>query len=304
MRASRRGLLGLALAAQAAALAVASGPQASAASWLDLGIGARALGMGGAVASIVDDPSAVWWNPAGLSRMAAKENSHEITLDGNLLSENRQLDHLGYAYRKDGVGTLGLGLTQVGLAGLEGYDANGLSTGSFDDLGLALSVAWASEVSWHLRYGVALRALHEQLSTESSWGYAADLGLLVLPFEGSPAALALTAQNLASTVNWSTGSAEQAAPTLRLGLSDRPFQDYLTLSADVEAGITAGTFVPHLGAELWPRWDWAFRTGWQPGQGFSGGLSWKVSYYQFDYGFAWEPLGLGQRQEASVALKL
>jgi hypothetical protein len=297
-----RRALGLILGALAAA--AQAGPQSASAAWQDLGVGARALGMGGAVASIVDDPSAVWWNPAGLSRMQAKENTHELSLDGNVLSENRRLNHLGYAYRQDGVGTLGLGLSQYGLTGLEGYDADGSPTGSFDDLGLALFVDWAGEVNWHLRYGVGLRALREQLGGDASWGYAGDLGILVLPFEGSAAALAVTAQNLVSSAIWTTGATEQAAPTLRLGLSDRPFQDYLTLSADAEIGVTAGTLIPHLGAELWPRGDWGFRGGWQPGQGLSGGLSWKVSYYQFDYGFAWEPLGLGQRHEASIALKL
>ncbi|MBN2028790.1 hypothetical protein JW824_00960 [bacterium] len=37
-----------------------------AASFLDIGVGARALGMGGAFCSIADDESAFYWNPAGL----------------------------------------------------------------------------------------------------------------------------------------------------------------------------------------------------------------------------------------------
>ena len=34
---------------------------------LGMGIGARAIGLGGAFVSIADDPSAVYWNPAGLT---------------------------------------------------------------------------------------------------------------------------------------------------------------------------------------------------------------------------------------------
>jgi len=34
---------------------------------LGMGIGARAMGLGGAFVSIADDPSAVYWNPAGLT---------------------------------------------------------------------------------------------------------------------------------------------------------------------------------------------------------------------------------------------
>ena len=34
-----------------------------------IGIGTRAIGMGGAFVAVADDPSAIWWNPAGLSKI-------------------------------------------------------------------------------------------------------------------------------------------------------------------------------------------------------------------------------------------
>jgi len=34
-----------------------------------IGIGTRAIGMGGAFVALADDPSAIWWNPAGLSKV-------------------------------------------------------------------------------------------------------------------------------------------------------------------------------------------------------------------------------------------
>ena len=37
----------------------------TAASFLDIGIGARSLSMGGAFVAIADDPTALYWNPAG-----------------------------------------------------------------------------------------------------------------------------------------------------------------------------------------------------------------------------------------------
>jgi len=37
--------------------------------FLRMGVGARALGMGGAFTAIADDPSAAYWNPSGLAQI-------------------------------------------------------------------------------------------------------------------------------------------------------------------------------------------------------------------------------------------
>ena len=42
------------------------------AQFLKIGIGARAIGMGGAFNSIADDISSIYWNPAGLSRISGR----------------------------------------------------------------------------------------------------------------------------------------------------------------------------------------------------------------------------------------
>jgi hypothetical protein len=43
--------------------------------FLKIGIGARAAGMGGAFVAVADDPSAVFWNPAGLARLEEDKTS-------------------------------------------------------------------------------------------------------------------------------------------------------------------------------------------------------------------------------------
>ncbi|MBD3288055.1 hypothetical protein GF337_04565, partial [candidate division KSB1 bacterium] len=46
-----------------------SGVGTSAAAFLEVGVGARAMAMGGAYASVANDPTALYWNPAGIAWM-------------------------------------------------------------------------------------------------------------------------------------------------------------------------------------------------------------------------------------------
>ncbi|MBU0567282.1 hypothetical protein KJ693_09645 [bacterium] len=55
------------------AQAVSAEPGATGASFLKIGVGARALGMGGAFVGLADDASALYWNPAGTSQLNQKE---------------------------------------------------------------------------------------------------------------------------------------------------------------------------------------------------------------------------------------
>src|SRR5262245_29930979 len=45
----------------------------SSATFLRIGVGARAQGMGGTFVAVADDPSAIFWNPAGLASLQSKE---------------------------------------------------------------------------------------------------------------------------------------------------------------------------------------------------------------------------------------
>src|SRR5687768_8826049 len=58
---------------------------------LDLPVGPRATGMGSAFVSVADDPTAMYWNPAGLTRLGAPEKHFDILFQHNeWLSDMRQ----------------------------------------------------------------------------------------------------------------------------------------------------------------------------------------------------------------------
>jgi|SRR5690554_3573541 len=88
--------------------AAASNMQAA---FIDDILGARAWGMGGAYRTIVDDASAMIWNPAGLLDI---EKRHSIIIEHLELMEFFSYSYLGYAQQLDSGKTLGGGLYYSG----------------------------------------------------------------------------------------------------------------------------------------------------------------------------------------------
>src|SRR5580765_128324 len=71
-------LLAGALAPRAAFAQASLGGQragTSSATFLRIGIGARAVGMGETFVAVANDPSAIYWNPAGLASLQRRELS-------------------------------------------------------------------------------------------------------------------------------------------------------------------------------------------------------------------------------------
>jgi long-subunit fatty acid transport protein len=71
-------LLALVLCASPAAAQFSLGGQragTSSGTFLKIGVGARAVGLGEAFVAVANDPSAIFWNPAGLASMQRQELS-------------------------------------------------------------------------------------------------------------------------------------------------------------------------------------------------------------------------------------
>ena len=68
-----------------AATCLAADEGAHAAEFLSHGVGARALGMGGAFVAVADDATATYWNPAGLTKV--KKHSFSAMYSDTLAPE-------------------------------------------------------------------------------------------------------------------------------------------------------------------------------------------------------------------------
>ena len=58
----------------------AGDPGTTVADFLNIGIGARASGMGGAFTGLADDASAIYWNPGGLTQLQRPETMGMYTV--------------------------------------------------------------------------------------------------------------------------------------------------------------------------------------------------------------------------------
>jgi len=76
----------------------------------DFGFGARAMGMGNAFTALADDPTAVYWNPAGLDYIYQQS----VTLFHASLYYGVLYDFLGYAYPTLDLGTFAIGIARLG----------------------------------------------------------------------------------------------------------------------------------------------------------------------------------------------
>jgi len=91
----KRKILLLVFAGLASATSLyAAGVGTTAAQFLKIGVGARAVAMGGAFSAVADNIDAIYWNPAGLSRLEKRE----FTASHAEMFESTRLDFLAYAH--------------------------------------------------------------------------------------------------------------------------------------------------------------------------------------------------------------
>ncbi|PIR15262.1 MAG: hypothetical protein COV48_15350, partial [Elusimicrobia bacterium CG11_big_fil_rev_8_21_14_0_20_64_6] len=114
---------------------------AETASFLDIGVSARALGMGGAYTALADDANAIYWNPAGLARL----DKREFTASHAEMFESTRLDFLAYA-QPTSQGTFAAGLTYLSQGKIEGRDGLGRPTAGYDASDAALSLGYARKL--------------------------------------------------------------------------------------------------------------------------------------------------------------
>jgi hypothetical protein len=290
---SRRHLIILALAASywllVTSCSSAIGQAGTDIAILQAGVGARALGMGGAFTAVADNADAPYWNPAGLGRVT----SSEITTMQTRLSTDTDHYYVSYVQPAFG-GTLGISWVQVALGNISQTSAevdyhNEVQTlGIFSYFSNAYLLSYGKDLSDKVSVGLTAKYLTSdigQLSGGQASGYSLTPGVLL---KAPRFTLGLKVDELFNEQRWGTGTVERVPPKVRLGLAYQAPNPGL-LSLDISQTVRSG-YSPQisLGYEAAVFRGIAFRAGYAEG-GFSAGAGFAVQHAQVDYAYVNQP---------------
>jgi hypothetical protein len=204
-----------------------------AAEFLRIGVGARALGLGGAFVAIADDASAPYWNPAGLARTARPEM---LFMHAEQFGSIANHDFASFVQP---LGTAGNG-SAVAMSLVRFSVDNILVTrDAYDDLNhngqrdpgepirpdqfytdsdteYALLLSYARAAAERLSLGGNLKLIRQGLLDNTSFGMGLDLGVIWRPAEAWSLGARL-ADATTTRISWDTGHRETLRPSLDLG---------------------------------------------------------------------------------------
>ena len=203
-----------------------------------LGSGARALGMGRAAAALADDATALYWNPARLTRV----ERGELSLFRTKLFVDGVNYHAGFlSYPTLDLGTFGVGYQRLDVSDIERRDARNALLGTFNEAESNLMFGYGRQVSSLASLGATLRLAQQSVDGNSDLAVGLDLGLALERPLGAAAA---------HTVGLGAMVQNAVEPTLRLDQEDVKDPRSLKLGVGYQGAPPSGNFAWALGADL------------------------------------------------------
>jgi hypothetical protein len=278
--------------------------------FLELGVGGRAMGLGGAYSAIADDASALYWNPAGLTDV---EHRTVMFMHAAYL-QSSFFDYAAYAQNLGAAGAFGASMQYLNAGSISETDSNFNSIGSFTPSDLAISVGYAHKLdSWGLdgaAAGVSVKYIRSTILNTAQTA-ALDFGVLSPAYLDRRLRLAFTATNLGGTLKYEQ-AAENLPMTLRVGGVFHASRRWLA-SLDVSAPRDDAPYFAIATEYLLPvasTWSFAGRLGYNSQtmnditgvSGASIGVGIGSKALSFDYAFVpFGGLGIANRISVSAS---
>ncbi|MBV9079971.1 MAG: PorV/PorQ family protein [Elusimicrobia bacterium] len=259
------------LTAAAPALAADNGGRPGA--FLDYAASARSLGMGQAFTAVADDPSAIYWNPSGISTMGQKS----VAAQYSTLLEDSSYGFIGYTNPLEN-GGFGVGFVNLQSGQITRRDDLGHKTGSYDAVSNAALLSGSFAPSSTFSLGSTFKLVREAVDGKSGSGFGLDASALMRATEQLRFGLML--RNVAAPSVKLDSTADKYPRSVSVGAGYKPVQP-LTLSIDLEKP-QGDSLRPRLGAEYLINNTLALRAGVNDAE-FAAGLGIGFGGWNFDY---------------------
>lgn len=258
-----------------------------------LGLGARALGMGGAFVGVADDATAGFWNPAGLVQIQMRTFGvffRKMTLD-------RRVSYITYSQSIRNEAAISIGWTNAGVKDVVGRNENGEITEEIKNYENAIELFFARKILDELSAGVRIGYVQYNLANISAYGVGFGFSIFGKPIQ--KLRLGAAVENLGMKYSWTSGdywkkfdllgssSKDEFPINIRFGASYLLLEDRILLCSEIDKNEKQKEKI-HLGIEGWILENLAGRAGYDKGSLTLGmGLRHKTgsTILGFDYAF-------------------
>ncbi|MBI4347669.1 MAG: PorV/PorQ family protein [Elusimicrobia bacterium] len=289
----------------------------SGAQFLKIGAGARAAAMAEAYAATADDPYALYYNPAGITRLSDPQvaAAHTAYFQGT----NYEVVAFGYPLRggrspEGSKDVLGFSLYNLSVSDIERRTGDTSQPAGYFGAGdYSYNLSYAHRFDRSLSAGLSGKFIHQTIDTFSSSAYALDAGLQWMPRPQArrPLTVAAVLKNVGTRPKFAGQESDPLPTALVLGLG-API--YKNISAELDVAKYRDTDLNFMfGGEYRHAFNegatGAFRLGYSTARrdspGFNGvSLGAGIRFHRATFDFAWVPFGdLGNTFRYSLQIR-
>lgn len=163
----------------------------TAANFLSIGQSARAIGMGSAFVGVANDVSAIYWNPAGLT----KTEGGQILVDHTSWIAGTSYNFLAVSYNTGDYGTVGISFigSNIGDMNVTTIDEPWGTGEVFSATDMAISFAYALQLTDRFSIGFNPKFIYQGIWKMSATAFALDMGVqYVTPFDDAILAMSIS----------------------------------------------------------------------------------------------------------------
>jgi hypothetical protein len=259
-------------------------------------VSSRAAALAGSFVSIMDDPNALFYNPASLSTLSQPSGS--LGFFKHLLDVNA--GYISYSQSIGDIGAFGAGVVYVNYGTFDERDDLGNTIGTFNANDLAFVAGYSNLLDVNLHYGINVKVIYSSIGGYSSTGIAGDVGILY-NIPDSRVALGASIRNIGAQISSYLGTREDLPLDVVIGGSVTPQGLPLLLNINFHRINEEGSFTERfraftVGGEFTLSQSFQLRFGYDnekrkdlkvgtsPGlAGFSAGIGLVISDYKLDY---------------------